>query len=54
MVGFVKRARDALATSAMEAIATYAVTSSVPAVLTALITTPRPARAERPKERSAE
>jgi hypothetical protein len=41
MASLVTRACDALATSAMRAIATYAVTSSVPAVLAGLISAPR-------------
>jgi hypothetical protein len=40
MASLMTRACDVLATGAMRAIATYAVTSSVPAVLAALITTP--------------
>jgi hypothetical protein len=40
MASMMTRARDAFATNAMRAIAAYAVTSSVPAVLAALITPP--------------
>lgn len=40
MANLITRACDLLATSTMRAIATYAVTSSVPAVLAALITPP--------------
>lgn len=55
MASMMTRARDAVATNAMRAIAAYAVTSSVPAVLAALITPPPvpvepPVKSERMKE----
>jgi hypothetical protein len=52
MADLMTRARDALAMSAMQAIATYAVSNSVPAALAALIGLPqKPTEPDLEKER---